>query len=193
MSEGFYEVTLIDGNGCIDSTQVEIGQVEGVALESIEIFEAQCGKDDGGVLLNVRNAVEVQISGKTYPVDDRIGRLAVGVYSIMIIGDGHCVLDTTVEIPEVGCDLFVPNIFSPNGDGINELLTPQYDPAEVMITSFDIYDRWGTRVFSCSEGCSWDGTMNGEYVPAGVYVYYLRSESPGGVVVNQSGDITVLH
>ena len=188
-----YTVYLRDENNCLDSTRITVGQVDGIKIEDILTHEANCGRKNGGLEIIATNAVDMQIGTEMYPYGEIIDHIHAGLYNVTLMGDHNCRLDTIVEIPEVGCDLFVPNVFTPNGDGTNEILAPQFDPTEVDITSFDIYDRWGNLVFSCPEGCPWDGTMDGEYVPAGVYIYYLRSESKSGVTVNQSGDITVLH
>ncbi|RMG81294.1 MAG: gliding motility-associated C-terminal domain-containing protein, partial [Bacteroidetes bacterium] len=67
------------------------------------------------------------------------------------------------------CDIpvYFPNIFSPNGDGINDTFFGQgtdFEPLRLVI-----YDRWGGRVYEGSG--NWDGTASGEAAPAGVYVY----------------------
>lgn len=63
----------------------------------------------------------------------------------------------------------VPNVFTPNGDGINDHLVVQGD-----ISSISIYNRWGLKVFeSNSELNSWDGQLSGKQVREGVYFYHL--------------------
>ena len=69
--------------------------------------------------------------------------------------------------------IYIPNAFSPDGDGINEIFKPQ--GRNITEYQFDIYDRWGVRLFSTdkfTEG--WDGTVNGKIAPIGVYVYQIK-------------------
>ncbi|MCS6928845.1 MAG: choice-of-anchor L domain-containing protein [Saprospiraceae bacterium] len=80
---------------------------------------------------------------------------------------------------------YVPTAFSPNGDGVNDLLTVHGSP-EARILSFEIYDRWGERVFSASNfsindsNVGWDGTFRGQLLNSGVFVWVLQVEWPDG-------------
>jgi gliding motility-associated-like protein len=69
--------------------------------------------------------------------------------------------------------LVMPNAFTPNGDGVNDVF--RVPPGiGVQLSEFVIYDRWGSRVFSSrnvSQG--WDGTTDGHPAPAGIYVYLI--------------------
>ena len=68
---------------------------------------------------------------------------------------------------------FLPNVFSPNGDGDNDLFVP-FPYAFVDSIKITIYDRWGVELFSTTDpDIRWDGTneLNGKLVPDGVYYY----------------------
>lgn len=101
-----------------------------------------------------------------------------GLYSVEVT-DGPCVVVDSVFVgtrPCVYFEVFVPNAFSPNGDGINDVLRPML-PSEVQITdyTFKVYDRWGTEVFSTTsleEG--WDGMLRSLPLPMGVYIYFVQ-------------------
>lgn len=90
-------------------------------------------------------------------------------------------------IAEPACIDFCPslvmgNIFSPNSDGVNDILRPvRYQ--DVILKEFHIYDRWGRRLYTSRTDIEalWDGTIewNGKPAPAGVYYYYLRYEELG--------------
>lgn len=69
--------------------------------------------------------------------------------------------------------LFVPNAFSPNGDGKNDVWQPVvYDTDAYEIW---VFDRWGQLLLnSTSETASWDGYINGKAAPIGVYTYYIK-------------------
>jgi gliding motility-associated-like protein len=73
--------------------------------------------------------------------------------------------------------IYVPNTFIPDGDGVNDFFVPVTD-FEINEWEFNIYDRWGRRIFSDTEvGNSWDGYFNGNLVQDGVYIYTLKYKS----------------
>lgn len=70
--------------------------------------------------------------------------------------------------------LLIPNVFTPNGDGINDefVINASYTSAY----SIEIYDRWGIEIYhSTDPNKYWDGTTNDKTVPAGVYYYIIRA------------------
>jgi len=102
-----------------------------------------------------------------------------GIYSAEILSD-ECTVAFPVEIfanlTSCSCDVFIPNAFTPDGDGLNELfeIKPDCD-----LTSFDlkIYNHWGEEIFSSlSPDVGWNGSVNnGDYYsPNSVYVYILK-------------------
>lgn len=88
-------------------------------------------------------------------------------------------------------DLFLPNIFSPNNDGNNDLFLVRGHSIKTM--NLIIYNRWGQKVFeSSSQDSGWDGTFNGQDVNSGVFVYYLTLENYSGEHIEQKGNITLV-
>ena len=72
----------------------------------------------------------------------------------------------------------VPNIFTPNNDGINDVLKMELSPSLLStgIYSFRIFDRWGAMLFETNDFFQgWDGTFNGKRLPAGVYIYFIEA------------------
>ena len=74
--------------------------------------------------------------------------------------------------------VFIPNAFSPNGDGINEMFMPVFgeeNPREFIMV---IFDRWGQELFSTEDiEKGWDGKLNGKDCPCSVYIYIIKFES----------------
>jgi gliding motility-associated-like protein len=89
---------------------------------------------------------------------------------------------------------FVPNVFSPNGDGANDVLELQLSPAVQEIVSFRVYNRWGAVVFETDDRYDgWDGTLKGKPLNEGVYIYVLEAVCPvDGSVIMKRGDVTIL-
>ncbi|MDX1409582.1 MAG: gliding motility-associated C-terminal domain-containing protein, partial [Saprospiraceae bacterium] len=94
--------------------------------------------------------------------------------------------------------LYVPNVFSPNGDGVNEFVTV-FSPSDVVqIDFFEVFSRWGEIIFKRSNfppntpELGWDGTFAGEQLMPGVYVYHARVQYSDGVTETIKGDVTLL-
>lgn len=86
----------------------------------------------------------------------------------------------SVKISEVVCELFVPNAFTPNGDGLNDLFRIR-GGAGIQDFSMQIFNRWGKLIFETNDPqIGWDGTLNGIPQPTGAYAYsiqYTRTDS----------------
>jgi len=84
------------------------------------------------------------------------------------------------QTDEEPTSIFIPEGFSPNGDGVNDLFVIRYVPAEVNVR-LDIYNRWGNRVYHRENYQNdWDGTANegmgvatGKGLPDGTYFYQV--------------------
>ena len=87
--------------------------------------------------------------------------------------------------------LYVPNAFSPNGDGLNDYFaTPGWYIKEYHLT---IYNRWGEKLFeSNSLYHSWDGTYEGNVVENEAYVYIIESLGIDNIKRGYKGTVTVL-
>ena len=87
--------------------------------------------------------------------------------------------------------IFVPNIFSPNGDNNNDVLFVRGRGVEYL--KFFVYDRWGEKVFestSMEEG--WDGTFRGKPMNPAVFVYYVEATFKDGSTSTLKGDVTLI-
>ncbi|MDX1348789.1 MAG: CotH kinase family protein [Putridiphycobacter sp.] len=86
----------------------------------------------------------------------------------------------------------LPTGFSPNGDGINDMLN-FFVGNDVVNFNLAIYDRWGTEIFrSDLNNHFWDGKVGNQLVNAGVYAYGLQYTLTSGQVVTKSGNITLI-
>jgi gliding motility-associated-like protein len=95
---------------------------------------------------------------------------------------------TVVVVP------YIPNAFTPNGDGLNDKFIILGIPYE-QVTHFNlqIYDRWGQMIYTSNdirEG--WDGTRNGENCPEGVYVWTIYYQDNKKKPVTNKGTITLI-
>jgi gliding motility-associated-like protein len=92
------------------------------------------------------------------------------------------------------CDrtfVYVPNAFSPNGDGENEVLYVRSAIASKIL--FRVFDRWGEMVFETTDmNSGWDGTFRGKLIDPDTYDYYLEADCYGGEKAIIKGNITLI-
>ena len=102
-----------------------------------------------------------------------------------------CIDSASVRI-EVDPTLLIPDAFSPNGDGVNDVFRP-VSSKDIIINSFTVFDRWGKPVYEGSgKSIGWDGTDKGRPANAGTYHYLLQYVSLKGKPVVLKGTITLV-
>ncbi|MGB4849678.1 MAG: gliding motility-associated C-terminal domain-containing protein [Saprospiraceae bacterium] len=116
--------------------------------------------------------------------------------SINITDDLGCVYTDSIDIlPDISClkdEIYIPNIFSPDGNGINDYIYISGSGA-VDLFEFSIYDRWGNQLYhEKNQTIHWNGLSNrNEIIPGGVYVYKLKVQV-GIQSFLKMGDITLV-
>jgi gliding motility-associated-like protein len=104
---------------------------------------------------------------------------AEGLYKVEMESPVGCLGSDSVyvklvleELPEF--EIYIPNAFTPNGDGVNDVFVMKGDGLSIVDFRLSIFDRWGGEVFS-GDGISsgWDGKKAGKDCPGGVYVYKI--------------------
>lgn len=104
-----------------------------------------------------------------------------GVYFATAINDCGTAVDT-IEVQFENCapcGLFVPNAFTPNQDGVNDMFTPVFTCEEVKPYLFRVYNRWNELLFeSFDPTIGWDGNYQGKKQPKDTYVYYVEYFNP---------------
>jgi gliding motility-associated-like protein len=110
------------------------------------------------------------------------------VYTLHLSGTGGCTVTDTVHLIVLKGPV-VPNIFSPNGDGINDVWKIKYLEYYPDAT-VQVYNRYGQIVYSSvGYGTGWDGTYKGSTLPVGTY-YYIINPKNGRPTV--SGSVTII-
>ena len=196
LATGSYIVTVTDTNGCTQTASTTVASSPGpIATVTPDITinpgdNTQLTATGGGTYLwstgDTVAAITVSPAQST--------NYCVTVTDLNGCSDSAC-LRVTVDMP---CgELFVPNAFSPNRDGQNELecIYPRNTSNNTCITSlyFAIYDRWGERVFETTDPkLCWDGTYKGKLMNTAVFVYYLEATFSSGEQVTQKGNISLV-
>lgn len=194
LTAGNYTVAVADNNGCEDKRNVNINQP--VEMEVNVTTTAPTCKD-------VNNAsAEITVSGGTAPYSYTLGsyssdssvfvNLHSGIYSVFVTDANGCstrISNVVIAESDVDC-LHIPNVFTPNGDGVNDewiIGDIEFFPDARIF----VYNRWGQVMYQ-GRGNSerWDGSYRGHFVPAGVYTYVISLES---VEEKYEGTVTVLY
>lgn len=94
--------------------------------------------------------------------------------------------------PTAVATLYLPDAFSPNNDGLNDVFGP-VGSAPTGSYQLTIYDRWGSVVFKSDDpGLGWDGFVNGRVAPIGSYVYQVQTSSFRGQIHQKSGRLQLI-
>ncbi|HXB28756.1 MAG TPA: gliding motility-associated C-terminal domain-containing protein, partial [Puia sp.] len=120
-------------------------------------------------------------------------------YDLTVINDGGCATTDSIRVQVIcdGSNFFVPNTFSPNGDGVNDRFIVNGVGLNV-IPSITIYNRWGQIVFQKSNFApntpadAWDGTYNGQPAPSDVYVYTIQILCNNATLIPYHGNVTLI-
>ena len=195
-SKGNYPVTLIatGTNGCTSSF------MQNIFINSVL---ADAGKD---TLIIPNTVFQLHASGgSSYSWTPSTGlsnpaipnpsgniqddiRYKVKVSTIEGCTDTSSVLVTVFK----GSAIYVPNVFTPNNDGLNDVLKP-YLIGIKSLSFFTVYDRWGKKIFSTSNmKDGWDGTSGGKKLESGTYVWVLKAEDIIGKKYDLKGKVTII-
>lgn len=120
-------------------------------------------------------------------------------YTVNVTDSNTCTssADITVAVACTAENYFVPNTFSPNGDGMNDIFYPRGRGA-TRIQSIRIYNRWGTLVFdkrgfTANDASSgWKGNIGTAMAPSDVYVYVVEFVCDNSQIVTLKGNVTLI-
>ncbi len=115
-----------------------------------------------------------------------------GTYTVVLVAtNGTGCSGSASHVIEIAGDIVIPNVITPNGDGINDIFTIKSSGLKTY--DLIILNRWGTRMYkSTSPKDHWDGTQNGKAVADGVYFYILNASS-GSKEFKFQGYVTVFN
>jgi gliding motility-associated-like protein len=189
---GTYWVVASSGCGVIDTFHVTLTD------KKLHLDDALVCTGDSVIIpvsLNVSSVTTVLWS--TGATQSSVVFHDTGIYWVQVT-EGSCVANDTMTISftPCGCEFFLPNAFSPNGDGLNDYFTPKYLAQDHTCTehfSLKIYSRWGEEVYSGTQsGKGWNGYYKNEPADVGVYMYHLSYEGVNGRERSVKGDVTLL-
>lgn len=208
LSPGDYSIFVVDANGCSTSVDATVIQPAVFEVTVDPVILLQLGESyQIDATVNVPDSEIAQITW-TPPtwlscdtcLSTRIDTpLQSQLYRILVVTKEGCRDDAALQVRvNRQVDVYIPNIFSPNGDGENDGFTVYADMRGVkQVRLFQIYDRWGEQVFVRENfqpnepTLGWDGRFRGQDMNPAVFVYYAIVEFIDGQEVLFKGDVTV--
>ncbi|MFH0895943.1 MAG: gliding motility-associated C-terminal domain-containing protein [Bacteroidota bacterium] len=197
---GIHSVIYSISGACGNSDTVYITVNSAPMTTAIGMGESCIDADDGSVITNVTGGVSPYTY--TWNVASSAGATLTnavpGIYSVTITDANGCfsVDSALVSASATSCetiepDIFVPNIFSPNGDLNNDVLYVYGKGIKEL--QLVIYDRWGEKVFETTDQFNgWDGTFRGKPMDPAVFAYYLKATLINDELVDKKGNITLV-
>lgn len=196
---GTYSVTLVVSNACGSDTaglQVEITS-QGVLSINGPTLICESAEVSYSVILPVGDPVQVLWSTGDTTATVQLSVSEDQILSVTAIGIDGCVYAGEAVLHVIGMEAeaaaYVPNVFSPNGDGLNETFVPVLSDPESFLGML-IFNRWGQEIYSTSSIMQpWNGRFEGKPVPDGTYVYIVRwKDRCTGVKKEEHGHVTLL-
>lgn len=218
LSPGVYNIMIEDENGCLSQiSNLNIAAPAAISVDAGDDMEVL--SNEGDITITVNSSIDVDdiafvewtqdgstiCSGTASECLDlvidasQIDEFAEFCISISTID--ACYIEDCLFIRErIVKDVYIANIFSPQSQSTDDTWFVQSDSEYLeAVTGFSIFDRWGNLVFDQKDehppnnpAYGWDGTMDGNYVLQGVYVYLVKVRFTDGEERILTGDLTLL-
>jgi len=195
---GTYEIIYTIAGSCGDADSVDIVINDSPDFTYVATDESCTGALDGNIALTVTGGVNpLTYNWSTGANTASVAGIGEGSYTVTVTDANGCTRNAAITLgdPGVPCDdiiphAVVPNAFSPNGDGENDVLYVRGEGVTQL--SFIVYDRWGEKVFSTTTlNNGWDGTFRGKELDPAVFTYYLHAIFIDGSDKIEKGDVTL--
>jgi len=205
LTEGIYTLFVKDANQCVFQTVSEIVAPEIPVVDFLEDFTIALGDDI--ILYPILNDVAlseiVWSDSSTLSCSDCLNPSAMpintGSYEVTLTSTDGCTDSAVVQYRvEKRRRVYIPNVFSPDANGINDIFSVFAGPEVAEILEFKVYDKWGNEVYMLKKfhandlNLGWNGNYRRKAVDPGVFVWYVEVLFIDNVVKVYSGNVTVL-
>ena len=163
---------------------------------NITTVDDNCEQAIGAISLNTTSGTPpFTFNWSTGSTDSSIANLGLGIYTVIVGDSNGCTnsYNVSVEDFELDCEyhIYLPNVFSPNGDNENDILFVRGEGIETV--KLIIYNRWGNKVFESTDITQgWDGTYRGQEQGSAVFVYYIEATFVNGATAKEKGNVSIV-
>ena len=208
VNAGTYAINVFDSTGCAFMTSVEVFEPNPVLVDLGEDITIQLGDTLTQITASITSDLPidtivwselVECNDDAFCNEVIISPANSTTYGVTVTDTNGCIGidDIIVTIDDVR-NVFTSNIFSPNGDGTNDVFRIITGKGVEEVLEFQIYNRWGSLIFS-AEGSpddlgsvAWDGRYNGKEVQPGVFVYIAKVRFIDDKIIDYKGSVTVV-
>ncbi len=211
LTAGFYTIEVTDASGCKLQDTFSIYDLVVTDVEIVDYVNGEFIFDLGDTI-----TLTYLYTGSTFDPDSSVWKFGDSVICTNcpeLQLEAYLSGQITLEAyDERGCysedrisfqvvrerDVYIPNVFSPNGDGLNDYWTLFTDADITYITWMEVYTRWGDLVFHKENfepnnpSLGWDGKFRGETLNPGVYVYRINVIYGDNYTDSFAGDVTII-
>lgn len=206
---GDHKVTVVDiVNGCEVDTTITIDEPQEIIVELPAIVEIELGDSLTTLDPEITSSLPIdsfiwepgnQLSC-TNCKNPRVLAIQDQLYTLTIVDANGCSASAQVLLDvDRNRNVYVPNIFSPNGDGVNDKFQVYTGIGVTGINFIKVYDRWGELMFeeadlppSPNGTPGWNGTFNGEKMNPAVFMYLIEVRFLDEQVLLYRGDVTLI-
>ena len=205
---GAYELVVRDSNACELSASVVLPHMPAldISMESrVKLDKGEAYTINSTVSLpdslisSIRWTPETGLDCPTCLQPTFTARQTT-TYTLSVIGINGCETNAALLVEAVEpSDVYLPNAFSPNQDGVNDIFFIQGDAARIeIVRQLMVFDRYGSIVFEArnfpanSVADGWNGQLNGKLLSAGIYTYLTEVELVDGEVELFKGEVLLL-
>ncbi|MCF8247682.1 MAG: gliding motility-associated C-terminal domain-containing protein [Saprospiraceae bacterium] len=206
LAGGNYDVVVRDSRGCTITLPATINQPPPIIVEA---------GNDQTIDLGYSANLIATVSPPTLPVTlswvpseslncadclrPEATPFLTTTYTLTATDENNCSgVDSVTVFVNLVRPVYIPNVFSPNGDGLNDFFTVFGGKAAKSIKALKVFDRWGDNVFEGfdlplnDEPLGWDGVFRDKLMGTAVFAYLAQVEFVDGVVVLFEGDVMII-
>ncbi len=199
------EIFYIDENGC-DSTvavQIHFENPENLKLELENEISIQAGSSIELAPIFQGHIERIEWSPSDFvSCSDCLITSASPVsnttFKISVWDEFGCYIEDEIEVSVLADQqVYIPNSFSPNNDGINDYFMVYGSSDVAVVEKLQVFDRWGNQIYLAKElkpnknSDGWDGYFNGKLMDSGVYIYQIHVRYNDGNTELFKGDISI--
>jgi gliding motility-associated-like protein len=204
MIVGRYPLTVLDKNNCRSDTflivqegkrlVVELGQDKQITLGDSIVLDVNAN----ATIKNIKWQSETIMPCDTC-LTMSVKPITTARYRVKVTSAEGCQAEDMITVfINKNRRVYVPNSFSPNGDKTNDVLMVYADQSVEKIKTFQVFSRWGSRIYENynfqpnDETAGWDGFFKGQIVDSDVVVYFMEVLYKDGKTEIIQGDVTIM-
>lgn len=201
---GIYDVQVQDGNGCLWEDEFTINQPQELIVDLGEDQRIKLGES-----IQLQALTSYTVDSYIWKPDSTLSCIdcfdpiatpaTANTYTVTVMDENGCTamdrINIVVEKPRL---VYIPNVFSPDEDGVNDKFMIFGGNDVRGVKSFLIFNRWGESMFELynfqpnDPAYGWDGTHRSRPLNAGVYVYFAEIEFIDGEIIMYKGDVILM-